>query len=224
MLEDQSDFFHQGEWQVLTSGKRFLATIGILTCIGVFAWTNKGRKGGSTDNKTITFGAHIDAEYYFGGKTFYNGDSFALLRRFMTGAFGQTNPADIQCYVVGDHKLGSPGANCLHMGAELVSSLQSAGYQVRTELFKAFPGATLNAWTTNLMHTNNSLYRSNQCFFFVALDSVTGKLIAHTRLVDENHPCPMWPARVCDVERNGSGARQFDKNRILMKSSGSFRA
>lgn len=224
ILEESSDFFHQGEWQVLTPSKRFLATVEILTCIGVFAWTNKGRKRGSTEDKVIVFGAHIDAEYYLGCKCFHNGDGYAFLRKMMASAFGQTNPQDIVCHVVGDHSRGCPDPNTQGMGPELVASLQAANYQVNTSLFRIFPGATLEDWKEDAMKVNFRLYKDHQCFFFAAMDCRTGQMIVHNRYYDECHPCPMWPnQRPCDITIHGHG-RQLQENKLLLKSSGSFRA
>eukprot|EP01032_Pedospumella_encystans_P035430 gene35430-40077_t len=218
-----SDFFHQGEWQVLRPGVRFLSTVGVLTCVALFAWTNKGKVGTNQNDETITFGAHIDAEYYFGGKRFTNnGDPYQFLRRLLSSAFKQTDPSYINCYIIGNHSRGCPGETSQTMGEELIASLCSAGYQVNTSMYKIFPGATVNEWNANPVATNFSLYGSGQCFFYVGIDSHTGRLLAHTKFVDEENPCPMWPPRLADPERHRS--HQLNPNKLLNKSSGSFRA
>lgn len=220
-LENMSDFLHQGEWQVLRPEMRLLSTVGVLTCLAVFAWTNKGKTDSNQTDKTITFGAHIDAEYYLGGKRFTdNGDPYYFLRRLMSSAFKQTDPADISCYVVGSHSRGSPGATSQTMDDELVQSLRSAGYQVDISMYKIFPGATIQEWNADPVTTNFSLYGSDQCFFYVGIDSCTGRLLAHTKFVNKENPCPMWPHRLVDPERHRS--HQLNPNKLLNKSSGSF--
>jgi hypothetical protein len=124
----------------------------------VFAWTKEGRKGDSIEDKIIAFGAHLDAEYYFGGRRYHNGNTYAFLRKLMKSAFGNTSPADIICHVIGDHSKGCPGSDCKNMGTELLASLHKANYQVNTHFYKIFPGATYQAWQTDVYRTNYSLH------------------------------------------------------------------
>lgn len=108
------------------------------------------------------------------------------------------------------------------MGDELLASLRLSGYQVDISLYKIFPGATVREWDANPVATNFSLYLSEQCFFYVGIDSYTGRLLAHTKLAGGHNPCPMWPPRFSDKKRTGS--HQLNPNKLLNKSSGSFQA
>jgi hypothetical protein len=218
-LEENGAFFHQGEYLDLQGAKkRFLCTTGVLTCIAVFAWTQKGNAGIKKEMPvTFAFVAHIDAECYLGDRKMH------FLLKLMASTFRETTKSDIRCAVVGDHELGNPGFNTQRMGDDIIKALVSAGYvNIDTHLYKLFPGATLSDWKQNALAVNNALYTSGQCFFFVGIDAATGRMLSHTRFVDDSHPAPMWPQRPCDIQAQGHG-RQFSKTPLL-KSNGLFRA
>lgn len=225
-LEKNSIFFHMGEYAAssLCHSKRFLATCGVLTCITIFVWTDKGPTSSNNQSKTVSFGAHIDAECYLGGNRRDPKNPYRFLLKKISDTFIGIKLVDIKCTLVGDHSMGSPGVNCISMGADLLTSLRDAGYtNLDTRMFKCFPGGTLSEWQNNALRTNDKLYSSHQCFFFVAFDKITGRLISHNRYYDVNHPCPMWPHRSCDLQKNGFG-RQLDPNGIfLLQSSGSHK-
>jgi hypothetical protein len=128
---------------------------------------------------------------------------FKELLKLIAAAFGSTRPQDIKCFVVGDHSLGNPVHSMKNMGINLVRDLNKVGDDIDTHLFKVFDGATVETWLRNRLETNNRLYETHQCFFYVGLDCCTGKLLVHTRFFDDTNPCPLWPPqRLCDVEQS----------------------
>jgi hypothetical protein len=144
-LENNSIFFGQGEYapSALCHSKRFLATCGVLTCITIFVWTDKG----PNQSKYVSFGAHIDAECYLRGNRRDPKNPYRFLLKKISDTFVGIKLVDIKCTLAGDHSMGQPASNCISMGADLLTSLRHAGYtNLDSRMFKCFPGATISEW------------------------------------------------------------------------------
>ena len=141
-IEENGAFFNQGEYLTNTA-KRFLSTVGILTCVAVFAWTKKGNLRGRNSGLgvALNFGAHIDNECYLSGKPYLTGKSAGLqyMLGLMRETFKFTDPQDVICYVIGGHSKGCPGP-FQKMNMDILMAIHSTGFTINSTFFNFFEG------------------------------------------------------------------------------------
>ena len=218
-LEVNCFFFNQGEY-IVNSEKRCIGTTGLLVCVGIFAWTAKGklRKDSNCPDVVLSFGAHLDAGCYLNGiglgSTKSNGLQYLLHQMRQTFQF--TDPGDVKCALVGGHLKGCPGKhNCHSMHSDILAAMEGTGYSLDKRFFKFFPGATLDEWDSNPNVVNTRLYTEQQCFFFAGMDTTNGELLLHNRFPNVVDLCPLWPPRrQTDIEIHGH-QRQLSATPLL---------
>lgn len=170
----------------------------MLTCVVVFAWTDRGKlrpieTGGNLSRLCLAFGAHVDLEVFLSGKRNGRKPALKCLIDEMNRVFGYTEKKDVNVILVGGHSSGSPGENW-QIGQTLLRTLLGDGWTVDIKFFNFFPGQAERQWKIDPEGTNHQLYSSSQCFFTVALDIHSGRIVAHTDFASaQRGDAPMWP-------------------------------
>lgn len=196
-------YFHMGEFRTLSprDPERFLATISVLTCISILAVAPNG----------AAFGAHIPNGALL-ISCLQSGSTGALpvlmpeLRAALRAAFAGVSPANVVVHVVGGHDFtdmdsalrqyfprrrvaSNAGVDLHSFSSHVLHIVQGTlpGAKVDTSLLRLFPGGAMK-----IVEDEMALIRDGQRFELVALDRVTGSIIALSS--GSGGPPPIPPA------------------------------
>lgn len=194
--------FSVGQFCESAPALQFLATVAVLSCISIFAWTKKGR-----DGRPKGFGAHVNGmaihcgirqQVWWGEKQRH---SLQELVDALKKAFAGVNAGDVEVHLVGGHKYSDrddkfksakPGSRPL-MSWHVLDAVRKAGFtKINQTMLNPFPGGPLGPSPLCELR----LCQENQRFAVVALHLKSGLIVTHSdaKSADDEVPKEMWAA------------------------------
>eukprot|EP00929_Paragymnodinium_shiwhaense_P013236 TRINITY_DN121101_c0_g1_i1.p1 TRINITY_DN121101_c0_g1~~TRINITY_DN121101_c0_g1_i1.p1 ORF type:complete len:448 (-),score=48.30 TRINITY_DN121101_c0_g1_i1:145-1488(-) len=195
VISSASSLFLMGQFLEARDDSRFLCTVGVLTCIAIFAW--------SPESKVRGFGAHVPVGAVLHGCLRRRmGSSCHTLEEMvkaLKAAFEGTDPSKVEVHVLGGHAVedGSTALASVYFKGDpqrsllswhIIDAVRSAGFsRINTALLNVFPGAPCES-----MEIEMRLRQENQRFVLAALDLETGNIVTHSEHATDPVPSEWW--------------------------------
>lgn len=172
----QNDSFFIQMYEITAALKetspRFLATMGVFTCVSVWAWSPMTKRA---------FAAHVPSSacHFAAGKD-PRAKLLPEITHYMKWTFRKERIEDVRVTLVGGQKAQNTDATLRRTGHgfdwHVTQAIRDAGIQhIDDRLFHIFPGIAFHRWF------EQEQAAKHQSFHLVALDRATGAVVVHTK-------------------------------------------